>query len=113
VRLHNDTGAACDVSGWFTVRLDDAHGRALPSREQRITTDYFGTSPRRTVTVSSGGVASFAIDTVFPVSSCASPVSIAVGAPGGHGVDRLRLSVLACPRFAVLPVQPGDKAIFP
>jgi hypothetical protein len=91
----------------------DASGGTLSSRERRITTDYFGTSPKPTVTVNAGGSASFAIDTVAPATSCPYSKAVAVTPPGGSGSERVKLSVLACAEFSVLPVQPGDHAIHP
>jgi hypothetical protein len=36
---------------------------------------------------------------------------VAVTPPGGHGSKQVKLGVLACARFWVLPVQPDNKAI--
>jgi hypothetical protein len=113
VRLRNVSKTTCTMSGWFTVKLLNAHGKVLPSHEQRITSDMFGTSPKPTITIKKGGGASFAIDTTAPASSCAYSKAIAVTPPGGHGSARLNLKVQACPKFSILPVQPDDKAIHP
>jgi hypothetical protein len=113
VRLRNATHTTCAVSGWFTVQLLNVRGYRLSSHEQRVTTDYFGISPKPTVTVSPGGSTSFAIDTLAPATSCPYSKAVAVTPPGGDGFERLSLSVLACAHFSVLPVQPDDHAIHP
>jgi len=113
VRLRNLAQSTCAVSGWFTVHLLNARGGALSSHEQRITTDYFGTSPKPAVRINVGGSASVAIDTVAPATSCPYSKAVAVTPPGGSGSERVALSVLACAHFSVLPVQPGDHAIHP
>ncbi len=113
VRLRNVAHTACQMSGWPTVVLLNAHGAALPSHEQRITSDMFGTSPKPRVVVSPGGGASFAIDNTAPATSCPTSKAIAVTPPAGHGKQRLVIPVQACKRFAVLPVQPDNKAIHP
>ncbi len=113
VRLRNATHSTCAVTGWFAVRLLNARGATLASHEQRITTDYFGTSPKPTVRVHAGGTASFAIDTVAPATSCPYSKAVAVTPSGGTGSERLTLPVLACAQFSVLPVQPDDHAIHP
>lgn len=113
VRLRNISRSTCAVSGWFTVQLLDVHGHVLASREQKITTDYFGTSPKRTVVLRPSGNASFAIDTVAPATSCPYSTSVAVTPPGGHGSKRLSLNVLACATFAVLPTKPDNNAFQP
>jgi len=101
------------MSGWFKVQLLNAHGAVLPSREQRITSDVFGTSPKPKVEVKPGGGASFAIDATAPMTSCPHSKAIAVTPPSGHGSKRLNLAALACAQFSVLPVQPDNKAVHP
>jgi len=113
VRLRNISHKKCAMSGWFKVRLLSASGSVLSSHEQQITSDMFGTSPKPTVVVAPGGRASFAIDTRAPATSCPYSTSVAVTPPGGHGSMSLNLAVLACPKFWVLPVQRGNKAIHP
>lgn len=113
VRLRNVTHTTCQMSGWATVVLLDVHGAPLPSHEQRITRDMFGTSPKPKVVVKPGGGASFAIDTTAPATSCPTSKAIAVTPPGGHGKQRLVIPVQACKQFSVLPVQPDNKAIHP
>jgi hypothetical protein len=113
VRLRNVSSTTCAMSGWFKIKLLNAQGAALPSHEQRITSDMFGTSPKPKLVVKPGAGASFAIDTTAPATSCPFSEAIAVTPPGGHGSKRLTLSVQACPSFSVLPVQPDNKAIHP
>ena len=113
VRLKNVTHTACQMSGWATVVLLAVHGAPLPSHEQRITRDMFGTSPKPKVVVSPGAGASFAIDTAAPATACPTSKAIAVTPPGGHGKQRLVIPVQACKQFSVLPVQPDNKAIHP
>jgi Protein of unknown function (DUF4232) len=113
VRLRNVTNAACSMTGWFKVQLLDEDGKVLPSHEQRISSDMFGSSPRTTVDVKPGAGASFAIDTTAPATSCPHSAAIAITPPGGHGAARLKLSVLACSHFTVLPVQPDNHALHP
>ncbi len=105
--------STCAMSGWFAVTLLNAHGAALPSHEQRITSDMFGTSPKPKVQVKPGAGASFAIDTTAPATTCPNSKAISVTPPGGHGTNRLSISIQACARFSVLPVQPDNKAIHP
>lgn len=111
VRLRNVSPVTCSMAGWFEVRLLDAHGKVLPSHEQRITSDMFGTSPKTTVEVKPGAAASFAIDTTAPATACPHSKAISVTPPGGHGSIRLKLAVLACSNFSVLPVQPDNHAV--
>lgn len=111
VRLRNVSKTTCAMSGWFRVKLLTAHGKVLRSREQRITSDMFGTSAKSLVTVKPGGRASFAIDTTAPATPCPYSKAIAVTPPSGRGTARLKLKVQACSKFSVLPVQPDDKAI--
>lgn len=113
VRLRNVSHSTCVVSGWFTVRLLAAGGQVLSSREQKLTSDYFGTSPKPAVELATGASASFAIDTVAPATTCPYSKSVALTAPGGHGSTKLALSVLACASFSVLPVQPDGNAFAP
>lgn len=113
VRLRNVTKTTCSMTGWFKVQLLDPHGKVLPSHEQKITRDMFGTSPKPTVMVMPGTGASFAIDSTAPATSCPRSNAIAVTPPGGHGSARLNLAVLACSRFSVLPVQPDNHAVHP
>jgi hypothetical protein len=54
VRLRNVSKTTCAMSGWFMVKLLNAHGKVLRSREQRITSDMFGTSAKSLVTVKPG-----------------------------------------------------------
>lgn len=113
VRLRNVSKTTCSMTGWPKVQLLDAHGKVLPSHEQQITSDMFGSSPKPTVTVKPGAGASFAIDTTAPATSCPFSRSIAVTPPGGHGSDRLSMRVQACAKFSVLPVQPDNHAVHP
>ncbi len=113
VRLRNISRSTCAVTGWFKVELLNAHGRVLRSREQRITNDYFGTSPKPTVALGTGDSASFAIDTVAPETSCPYSKTVALTPPGGRGSQRLAMEVLACATFAVLPTQRDNKAFRP
>lgn len=113
VRLRNTSGSACRVSGWFRVKLLNAKGQVISSHERRITRDYFGASPKPTVRIKAGASASFAIDTTAPATRCRYSKAIAVRPPGANGSKRLRMAVLACARFSVLPVQPRDHAIHP
>lgn len=113
VRLKNVSKTACSMTGWPKVKLLNAHANVLPSHEQQITRDMFGTSPKPTVTVRPGGGASFAIDTTAPATSCPFSKSVAVTPPGGHGSDRLNMKVQACAKFSVLPVQPDNHAVHP
>ena len=113
VRLRNQTHTTCHMSGWPTVVLLNANGAALHSHELRITSDMFGKSPKPNVVVKPGGSASFAIDNTAPSTQCPTAKAIAVTPPGGHGKGRLVIPVQACNTFAVLPVQPGNKAIHP
>ncbi len=111
VRLRNVSKVACSMTGWFEVQLLDASGKVLPSREQKITSDMFGTSPKSTVKVKPGASASFAIDTTAPATSCPHSKAISVTPPGGNGSMRLKMAVLACSHFSVLPVQPDNHAV--
>lgn len=113
VRLRNVSNTTCSTTGWFKVRLVDAHGKVLPSQERKITSDMFGTSPKPTVKVKPGAGASFAIDTTAPVTSCPHSKAITITPPGGHGSARLKIAVLACSQFAVLPVQHDNRAVHP
>ncbi len=110
VRLRNVSKATCSMAGWFEVQLLDAHGKVLPSHEQKITSDMFGASPKSTVKVKPGAAASFAIDTIAPATSCPHSKAIGVTPPGAHGSTRLKMVVLACSHFSVLPVQPDNHA---
>lgn len=113
IRLRNTTHTTCSLSGWFKVKLLDAQSRPLSSTEQRITQDYFGMSPKPIVKVKPGAGASFAIDTIASATLCQYSSAVAVTPPGAVGSDRVSMNVLACGHFAVLPVQPDNRAIHP
>lgn len=113
VRLKNVSKTTCSMTGWPRVQLLNARGTVLPSHEQQITSDMFGTSPKPTVKVKPGAGASFAIDTTAPATSCPFSRSIVVTPPGGHGSKRLSMKVQACSEFSVLPAQPDNRAIHP
>lgn len=118
--LRNASSASCLTGGYPGVLFLDRSGRGLPTTPDHTTSDFFGHTTLRTLTVAPGQTVSFRlgvshVGTGGSSTGCVSAAGLQVIAPNDTGTLRLRFphgAIAECGgTVTVSPLQPGTSAL--
>jgi uncharacterized protein DUF4232 len=114
--MQNTGNASCTTLGYPGVQFLSKNGAALPTRDIRTTTDFFGTTKLARLTVASGQSASFRLGVSHgsaAPSGCETARYVQVIPPNDTSTVRVAIpgGVYECGgAVTVSPMQPGDSA---
>jgi hypothetical protein len=114
--MQNTGSAACTTVGYPGIQFLSKRGAALPTRDIRTTTDFFGTTKLARLTVAPGQSASFRLGVSHGAAStqaCVTAGSVQVIPPNDTSAVRIAIpgGIYECGgAVTVSPMQPGDSA---
>jgi hypothetical protein len=93
--VRNASGPPCTLAGFPRITLLDGNGRAAAVRVKPKGIDYFGTTPKRTVTLTPTGLASFRLWSTANVltAPCVTAQAIRVMSPGDDSAREVRIDI--------------------
>jgi hypothetical protein len=113
--VRNSGASSCSTVGYPGVQFLDGSGNALPTTPTHTTTDFFGHTSLRTLTLAPGQSASFRLGVTHSPTSgqtCTTADGLGVIAPNDTATLRVDLSggAAECGVATVSPMQPGSSA---
>jgi hypothetical protein len=93
--VRNASGHPCTLAGFPRVILLDTSGKAVAVRAKPKGADYFGTTPKRIVTLTPTGLASFRLwsSANLNTTPCATVRAIRVIPPGDDSTREVRINI--------------------
>jgi Protein of unknown function (DUF4232) len=114
--MQNTSSAPCTTLGYPGIQFESKRGTALPTRDIRTTTDFFGTTKLARLTVAPGQSASFRLGVshgAATTQACVTAGYVQVIPPNDTSTVRIAIpgGVYECGgAVTVSPMQPGDSA---
>lgn len=114
--MQNAGSASCSTVGYPGIQFVSGRGAALPTRDIRTTTDFFGTTKLARLMVAPGQSASFRLGVSHGAATkqaCVTAGSVQVIVPNDTSTTRIAIpgGVYECGgAVTVSPMQPGDSA---
>ena len=112
--LKNTSGSSCSTYGWPGVEFLDSGGTGLSTNYVRTSSDIFGSTPAKVISLASGQQASFRLiaSDFAASSSCSNATALQIIAPNDTATMSVPLSggVPACGRETLSPMMAGTSA---
>jgi hypothetical protein len=112
--LKNTSGSSCSTYGWPGVEFLDSGGTGLSTNYVRTSSDIFGSTPAKVISLASGQQASFRLiaSDFAASSSCSNAAALQIIAPNDTATMSVPISggVPACGKETLSPMMTGTSA---